>query len=90
MQYYPVVVRFPWQKNFDYRYNELYDESTVPVIEPNDIKVLLNGKEPVFDINPVIINDRTLVPVRAIAESLDCHVKWYQEAQVVENPLYYQ
>lgn len=43
-----------------------------------------NGKPIELDSPAVIVSGRTLVPVRAIAESLDCDVVWYGETQVVE------
>lgn len=38
--------------------------------------MLLNGKEKLLDVPPQIVNGRTLVPVRAAAESLDIDVEW--------------
>lgn len=52
----------------------LYDDYTVA--EQDIIKVLLNGKYLEMDTNPVIINDRTLVPMRAIFEALGAKVSW--------------
>ena len=46
--------------------------------------LLKNGKVIELDSPAVVISDRTLVPVRAIAESFDCAVNWYGETQVVE------
>lgn len=46
--------------------------------------LLKNNNIVVLDSPAVVISDRTLVPVRAIAESLDCKVEWYGETQVVE------
>ena len=46
--------------------------------------LLKNDNIVVLDSPAVVISDRTLVPVRAIAESLDCKVEWYGETQVVE------
>lgn len=43
----------------------------------------VNRKEVTLDQVPVIRNDRTLVPVRAIAESLDCDVSWYGDSKTV-------
>lgn len=43
-----------------------------------------NGKPVELDSPAVIVSGRTLVPVRAIAESYDCDVTWYGETQVVE------
>lgn len=46
--------------------------------------LLKNDNIVVLDSPAVVISGRTLVPVRAIAESLDCKVEWYAETQVVE------
>ena len=46
--------------------------------------LLKNNNIVVLDSPAVVISGRTLVPVRAIAESLDCKVEWYGETQVVE------
>lgn len=46
--------------------------------------LLKNGSIIILDSPAVVISGRTLVPVRAIAESLDCKVEWYGETQVVE------
>ena len=46
--------------------------------------LLKNDNIVVLDSPAVVISGRTLVPVRAIAESLDCKVEWYGETQVVE------
>ena len=40
-----------------------------------DITVLLDGKQLRFDQNPIIENDRTLVPVRKIFEELGADVQ---------------
>ena len=42
----------------------------------NEIKVLIDGKRVEFDQHPVIINDRTMVPMRAIFEALGATVGW--------------
>lgn len=41
-----------------------------------EIRVVLNGKQIEFDQAPVIISDRTMVPVRAIYEALGAEVSW--------------
>jgi hypothetical protein len=48
-----------------------------------DVKALVNGKQPVFDVKPVIKNGRTLVPARAIAEALGAKVTWDPSTQTV-------
>lgn len=48
----------------------------------------VNGKKVYIDLNnhkvkPIIINDRTMLPVRFVAESLGAYVKWYAETREV-------
>lgn len=45
-------------------------------IPEKDIDVFVNGEKVVFDQTPVIQDDRTLVPVRAIFEALGASVEW--------------
>lgn len=40
------------------------------------VKVFVNGKKPAFDVQPQIQDGRTLVPFRALAESLGAQVSW--------------
>lgn len=42
----------------------------------NEIKVILNGKEIEFDQPPIIVNNRVMVPIRAVAEAMGDEVKW--------------
>lgn len=49
----------------------------------DDITVYVNNQAVQFDQKPIIENDRTLVPVRAIFEALDAEVSWNQEKQLV-------
>jgi len=44
---------------------------------------LVNGKEYVLDVAPIIYNDRTYIPTRFIAESLNKKVLWDGEKQIV-------
>lgn len=39
-------------------------------------KYYVNGEEKYLDVPAALINDRTMVPVRAISESLGCNVEW--------------
>ncbi|MBE7060883.1 MAG: copper amine oxidase N-terminal domain-containing protein [Ruminococcaceae bacterium] len=49
--------------------------------EEKEIKVVLNGQELSFDQPPVIINDRTMVPIRAIFEAMGYAVEWNQNTK---------
>lgn len=46
--------------------------------------IVKNGEKISLDSPAVIVSDRTLVPVRAVAESFDCTVSWYDKTQTVE------
>lgn len=56
---------------------------TIPITAEDDIKVVLNGTELTFDVPPQIINDRTMVPMRAIFEALGARVVWVEESQSI-------
>ena len=47
------------------------------------IKVLVNGECVEFDQQPILENNRTLVPLRAIFEALNATVDWYDLTQTV-------
>lgn len=51
------------------------DDTTV-VMTLGDNTMLVNKTEKVLDCAPQLIGERTLVPVRAVAESFGCDVKW--------------
>lgn len=50
-----------------------------------DISVKLNGEAIAFDVQPQIINDRTMVPLRAIFEALGATVEWDGETRTVTS-----
>lgn len=45
--------------------------------------VFINGQQLLFDVSPVIENERTLVPLRAIFESLGAEVAWDEYTQTI-------
>ena len=47
----------------------------------SEIAVNLNNSWMTFDVDPVLMNDRTMVPFRAIFEALGCTVSWDDENQ---------
>lgn len=55
---------------------------TIPAMADEEIKVKLNGVELTFDVPPQTINDRTMVPMRKIFESLGATVEWDEDVQV--------
>lgn len=50
---------------------------------PPPISVFINGDKLAFDQQPITVNYRTMVPVRAIFEKLGAKVEWDQAAQTV-------
>ncbi len=50
-----------------------------------DISVKLNGEAIAFDVQPQIINDRTMVPLRAIFEALGATVEWDGDTRTVTS-----
>ena len=57
--------------------------SAVPAHAADDITVYVDGVKLSFDQPPVIQNDRTLVPMRAIFEALGAEVEWVPEEKRV-------
>lgn len=49
----------------------------------NGIMVTLNGEKIEFDVQPQLINDRTMVPLRMIFEAMGAYVDWYDDTQTV-------
>ncbi len=52
------------------------------------IKIFINGREIYTDVDPVIINDRTMVPVRFVTEELGMEVDWdgVERHVLITNP----
>lgn len=53
----------------------------MPASATSGVKVVLNGKEISFDVQPQIINGRTMVPMRAIFEALGAKVEWNNDTR---------
>lgn len=58
-------------------------EDTTINMTINDAKFFVNGEEKELDVPAQLINDKTLVPIRAISESLGCYVGWDETAKTV-------
>lgn len=54
---------------------------SVSVMAADDIKVYVNSEQVEFDVKPIIEDERTLVPMRAIFEALGAEVDWDQETK---------
>lgn len=55
--------------------------SSTAVMAQNEIKVYVDGKQVEFDVKPIIYEERTLVPLRAIFEALGAEVTWNQDTK---------
>ena len=53
------------------------------VVDGKQIAVYVNGTELTLDVPPMLENDRTLVPLRAIFEALGAEVSWYPEDRTI-------
>ena len=56
----------------------------LPALAEDNISITIDGQAKTFDVMPVLINDRTMVPVRVISESFGCNVEWDQENLTVK------
>ncbi|MTI71102.1 MAG: MBL fold metallo-hydrolase [Firmicutes bacterium] len=57
--------------------------TTMPIYAQGPVKVKVDGNTLNFDVNPQVINGRTLVPVRAIFEALGVKVGWNGKTRTV-------
>lgn len=49
----------------------------------NQVKIIVNGQEVNSDVAPQIVKDRTMVPVRWVAEALGADVRWGPQSKTV-------
>ncbi|MFC4769455.1 stalk domain-containing protein [Effusibacillus consociatus] len=68
--------------NYDSLYG-LLSEIFQSVGNTEKVKVYVGGKQPNFDVQPLIENGRTMIPVRAVTEALGAQVDWKNETQTV-------
>ena len=50
----------------------------------NDINAVVNGEAVILDTAPVILNGRTLVPLRFISENFGANVIWHEETKTID------
>lgn len=60
-----------------------YEEDIIKLII-NCTTAFLNGTEKVLDVAPVVINGRTMLPIRFIAENFGCKVDWNGEDSTIK------
>lgn len=51
------------------------------IAQDDEITVIIDNEKVEFDVKPMLINDRTMVPMRAIFEKLGAFVQWDDETQ---------
>ncbi len=59
--------------------------SSAAFAEAKDVTVTLDGKDIVFDVAPQIMEDRTMVPLRAIFEALGVTVEWDEPTRTITS-----
>ncbi|MEW6047168.1 MAG: stalk domain-containing protein [Bacillota bacterium] len=69
----------PAQKDLYEKLGGLYEKAG----KGEGVKVFVKGKKVSFDVQPMIVHNRTMVPVRAIAEALGAEVRWDGETRTV-------
>ena len=58
------------------------DTEVILFIDKNEYYI--NGVKKYMDVCPIIKSDRTLVPIRFVAEALGCEVFWYSDERKVK------
>lgn len=65
-------------------YKYVGDSMEKKIVLKIDNKVaLVDGEEKILDVPPTIINNRTMLPIRFIAEELGCKVEWKEATREV-------
>jgi foldase protein PrsA len=57
----------------------------VDYLKSENIRLICDGKQIEFDVEPQIVNGRTLVPIRAIFETVGLAVEWDTESKTVKG-----
>jgi len=52
--------------------------------ESDEIQIVFNNEPIVLDVSPQIVNDRTMVPVRAVCEAMGATVEWEANTKTVK------
>lgn len=56
---------------------------TVITLKIGDVNATVNGENIVNDVAPMVVNDRTMLPIRFVAEALGAQVGWQENTQKV-------
>lgn len=52
--------------------------------QDNQIEIHLNGEKIKTEVAPILVNGRTMVPLRAVCEAMDCDVDWINETKEIK------
>lgn len=52
-------------------------------LKEKEITIVLDGRSLKMDVAPMVQNERTMVPIRAVAEALGADVEWVQDTQQI-------
>ncbi|MCI9402070.1 MAG: DUF1266 domain-containing protein [Oscillospiraceae bacterium] len=58
-------------------------EAGVAIPAGKEIAIVLDGRSLKMDVSPEVKNERTMVPIRAVAEALGADVEWVQDTQQI-------
>ena len=47
------------------------------------VTVIIDGQEMEYDVQPMIENRRTLVPLRAVSEAFDVRLLYYEKGKII-------
>ena len=72
-----------WMTNPVYKEVPVYPKGNIGVHAGSET-MQVNGQQVLNDVPPMIINDRTFMPLRFIAENAGCEVTWDGELKMVE------
>lgn len=56
------------------------EEATI-ILTTNSNIITINGKSAEMDVAPEIVSERMMLPIRYVAEALNCKVEWYADTQ---------
>ena len=56
-----------------------FKEDTTVSVQINNNRMFKNSEIIELDVAPMLVSDRTLVPVRAVSEAFECDVEWNEE-----------
>ena len=60
-----------------------FTNDTIMLLQIDNNKLFKNSEEFELDVMPTIVNNRTMVPVRVVAEGFDAKVDWVAETREV-------